>query len=225
MTPARHRLAPSGLVRLPPLKPGMRVGLYGGSFNPAHAGHRHVSLMALKRLRLDRIWWMVTPGNPLKDTSELADTQERVARAREVAAHPRIDVTCFEEAIGARYTVDTLRFITRRFPHVDFVWIMGADSLSSFHRWRGWRAIADLVPMAVVDRPGHTLKAVRSRAATALAPYRVGEEDGPSLAGLKTPAWLFLHGPRSSLSSSALRRQMNAAPGDGAAPTPRRSTT
>jgi nicotinate-nucleotide adenylyltransferase len=209
-SPSRHRLAPSGLVRLPPLKPGMRIGLFGGSFNPAHAGHRHVSLMALKRLRLDRIWWMVTPGNPLKDRSELASTAERVARARQVAAHPRIDVTSFEEAIGARYTVDTLRFLTRRFPDVHFVWIMGADSLSSFHRWRGWRTIAELVPIAVVDRPGFTLKAARSPAATALAAHRIGEEDGTSLAGLDAPAWLFLHGPRSTLSSSALRRQTAA---------------
>jgi len=205
--PSRHRLAPTGLVRLPPLAPGMRVGLYGGSFNPAHAGHRHVSVTALRRLDLDRLWWIVTPGNPLKDRGELAATAERVAGARRIAAHPRIDITCFEEAIGARYTVDSLRFLARRFPDVHFVWIMGADSLWTFHRWRGWRTIAALMPIVVIDRPGYTLKAVRSRAATALAAYRVPEEEGPSLAGSHAPAWLFLHGPRSSLSSSALRRQ------------------
>jgi nicotinate-nucleotide adenylyltransferase len=206
--PSRYRIAPSGLVRLPPLAPGMRVGLYGGSFNPPHAGHRHVSVMALKRLGLDRVWWIVTPGNPLKNPGELAPIEERMAKARRVAAHPRIDVTSFEEAIGARYTVDTLAYLKRRYPDVRFVWIMGADNLSSFHRWRGWQTIASLMPIAVVDRPGHTLRAIRSRAATALAPFRVGEEDGPSLPGLGAPAWLFLHGPRSSLSSSALRLQM-----------------
>jgi nicotinate-nucleotide adenylyltransferase len=184
----------------------MRIGLYGGSFNPAHAGHRHVSLLALKRLRLDRIWWLVTPGNPLKDHGELADTAERVAQAQRVAAHPRIDVTSFEEIIDARYTVDTLLFLARRCPGVDFVWIMGADNLASFHRWRGWRTIAALMPIAVVDRPGFTLKATRSRAAISLAPYRVPAAAAADLAAMAPPVWVFLYGPRSSLSSTQLRR-------------------
>jgi nicotinate-nucleotide adenylyltransferase len=193
----------------------MRIGLYGGSFNPAHAGHRHVSLLALKRLRLDRIWWIVTPGNPLKDPGELAATHERVARARHLAAHPRIDVTSFEETIGARYTVDTLSFLARRCPGVDFVWIMGADNLVSFHRWRGWQTIASLMPMAVVDRPGFTLKATRSRSAIRLAPYRIDEDAAAALPGMAPPAWLFLHGPRSALSSSALRRGCRTSPLNG----------
>jgi nicotinate-nucleotide adenylyltransferase len=187
----------------------MRIGLYGGSFNPAHAGHRHVSLLALNELGLDRVWWLVTPGNPLKDQGELAPTVERVAQARRVAAHSRIDVTAFEEKIGARYTIDTLAFLKRRFPGVRFVWIMGADNLSSFHRWRGWRTIAQLMPIAVIDRPGWTLKATRSRAAAALGSYRVGEDARTALANLPPPAWLFLHGPRSFLSSSELRRAAN----------------
>ena len=185
----------------------MRIGLYGGSFNPAHAGHRHVSLLALKRLGLDRVWWLVTPGNPLKDHGDLVSTEERVARARQVASHPRIDVTAFEEGIGARYTIDTLEFLKRRFPAVRFVWIMGADNLAGFHRWRGWRAIAEAMPMAVIDRPGWTLTSTRSRAASVLAPYRIGEAQGRALANLDPPAWLFLHGPRSFLSSSELRRR------------------
>jgi nicotinate-nucleotide adenylyltransferase len=186
----------------------MRIGLYGGSFNPAHAGHRHVSLLALKHLGLDRVWWIVTPGNPLKDHGELAATADRVAEAQRIAAHPRIDVTSFEEGIGARYTVDTLAFLRRRHPGVRFVWIMGADNLGSFHRWRGWRTIASLMPIVVIDRPGWTLKATHSRAASVLASYRIGEEAGTALPGLPPPAWLFLHGPRSSLSSSELRRRM-----------------
>ncbi|WP_442932161.1 nicotinate-nucleotide adenylyltransferase [Microvirga sp. CF3016] len=184
----------------------MRIGLYGGSFNPAHAGHRHVSLMALKRLGLDRVWWVVTPGNPLKDTGELATTAMRVEEARQVSDHPRIDVTAFEEEIGARYTVDTLAYLKRRYPGVRFVWIMGADNLASFHRWRGWRRIARMMPMAVIDRPGWTLKAVHSRSAKALAESRIDENEAEALPGFEPPAWVFLHGPRSHLSSTKLRQ-------------------
>ncbi len=163
---------PSGLVRLPPAAPGMRIGLYGGSFNPAHAGHRHVSLMALKRLGLDRIWWIVTPGNPLKDAGQLASTAMRMAEAKDMADDPRIEVTAFEEDIAARYTVDTLAFLQRRYPGVRFVWIMGAT---------------------------------RSLSATALGAYRVDEDRASALAGMRPPAWIFLHGPRSYLSSTMLR--------------------
>jgi len=206
---------PSGLVRLPPAEPGMRIGLYGGSFNPAHDGHRHVSLMALKRLRLDRLWWIVTPGNPLKDAGELAATELRVAQARAVADDPRIDVTAFEEEIGARYTVDTLAYLRRRFPGVRFVWIMGADNLAGFDRWRGWRRIAHMMPIAIIDRPGWTLKAMRSRGATALSRARIHEGRAPALADLRPPAWVFLHGPRSHLSSTMLRQMRRTSPSGG----------
>lgn len=195
------------MVRLPPHAPGLRVGLYGGSFNPPHAGHRHVSLMALRRLQLDRIWWIVTPGNPLKDRAGLPPASARAAVARTVAADPRIAVTGFEEEIGARFTIDTLAYLRERCPGVRFVWIMGADNLAGFHRWRGWRAIARSMPIAVVDRPGWTLRATRSRAAAALARYRWDEADAPRLADAAPPAWLFLHGPRSFLSSTQLRSQ------------------
>jgi nicotinate-nucleotide adenylyltransferase len=194
------------LTRLPPHAPGLRVGLYGGSFNPPHAGHRHVSLLALKRLNLDRVWWLVTPGNPLKERDGLPATAERVAAARHLTAHPRIAVTGFEEAIGTRYTIDTLGRVVVRCPGARFVWIMGADNLAGFHRWRGWRAIARLMPIAVVDRPGFTLRAPHARAAGWLARYRVDEAEAPRLADRQPPAWLFLHGPRSTLSSTLLRR-------------------
>jgi nicotinate-nucleotide adenylyltransferase len=193
----------------------MRIGLYGGSFNPAHAGHLHVSLMALKRLGLDRIWWIVTPGNPLKDLDELASTAQRVAEARDLASDPRIDVTTFEADIGARYTVDTLAYLKRRYPNVRFVWIMGADNLADFHRWRGWRTIARMMPIAVIDRPGWTLKATRSRAAAALSSGRLGETEALALPGIEPPAWVFLHGPRSYLSSTALRRMRRTSPSEG----------
>ena len=186
---------------------GLRVGLYGGSFNPPHAGHRHVSLLALKRLQLDRLWWIVTPGNPLKTHDGLASTPERVAAARAIARHPRIDVTSFEAEIGARYTLETLAYLVRRCPTIRFVWIMGADNLAAFDRWRGWREIASLVPLAVIDRPGWTLSATQSRAGRTLARSRLDETDAPLLADLAPPAWVFLHGPRSSLSSTALRQR------------------
>ncbi len=197
------------MVRLPPHAPGMRIGLYGGSFNPPHAGHRHVSLMALSRLRLDRIWWLVTPGNPLKDHGELAATAVRAAQAKRVAAHPRIDVTSFEEIIEARYTVDTLLFLARRCPGVEFVWIMGADNLLTFHDWQGWRDIAAMLPIAVFDRPGATLRTASCRAAQALARFRVDESGSRNLPRNSPPCWALLHGQRSTLSSTALRRAMS----------------
>lgn len=212
---SRFRRQPSGLVRLPQANPGMRIGLYGGSFNPAHAGHRHVSLMGLRRLGLDRVWWLVTPGNPLKDTGELATTAARICEAKRIAGDPRIDVTAFEEAIGARYTVDTLAFLKRRYPRVRFVWIMGADNLAGFHRWRGWREIARMMPIAVIDRPGWTLKAMGSRGATGLASRRIPEAEALALPDLEPPAWVFLHGPRSHLSSTALRRMRRTSPLEG----------
>ena len=196
MKPAssRFRIRPSGLTRLPRAAAGLRIGLYGGSFNPAHAGHRHVSLMALRRLGLDRVWWIVTPGNPLKDTGELATTAMRVEEAKQVSDDPRIDVTAFEEEIGARYTVDTLSYLKRRYPGVHFVWIMGADNLASFHRWRGWR---------------------RSKTAAALSASRIGENEALALPGRKPPAWVFLHGPRSHLSSTKLRQMRRTSPAGG----------
>jgi nicotinate-nucleotide adenylyltransferase len=189
----------------------MRIGLFGGSFNPPHAGHRLVTLIALRRLRLDRIWWIVTPGNPLKDARGLAPLAERMAAARRLMPEPMVEITGFEAAIGTRYTLDTLEYLRRRCPGVRFVWIMGADNLRQFHRWQGWRRIAALMPIAVIDRPGATLKATASPAAHALARWRVSERDLlpiPRLSkALSEPRWALIHGPRSSLSSSLLRRK------------------
>jgi nicotinate-nucleotide adenylyltransferase len=183
----------------------MRIGLLGGSFNPAHQGHLLASETALRRLGLDRVWWIVTPGNPLKDNAGLPPLAERIAAARAVAQDPRIDVTGFEAAIGTRFTYDTLAYLGRRCPGVNFVWLMGADNLASFHRWQRWRLIAGLMPIAVIDRPGSTLKASRSAAAVALARRRLDESDAVLLPGAATPAWTFIHGRRSPLSSTALR--------------------
>lgn len=183
----------------------MRIGLYGGSFDPAHEGHLHVSTTALRRLRLDRVWWLVSPGNPLKDRSRLAPLADRCAQAARIAAHPRIAVTGFEAALGVRFTVQTLRYLVRRRPGVRFVWIMGADSLATFHRWRGAADIARLMPIAVIDRPGSTLTPVSAKAARRLSGARIPEAAAITLAGRRPPAWVFLHGPRSKLSSTAIR--------------------
>jgi nicotinate-nucleotide adenylyltransferase len=197
--------APPPIPRLPPHATGMRIGLFGGTFNPPHEGHRLVSLIALRRLGLDRIWWLVTPGNPLKENAGLPPLGLRMEACRRLARHPRIVVSGLEAEIGTRYTYDTIAFLRQRCAGVDFVWIMGADNLASFHRWQRWRDIANLVPIAVIDRPGSTLKASHSRAAIALSQYRFDESDGPMLAQAAPPAFMFLHGPRSDLSSTALR--------------------
>jgi nicotinate-nucleotide adenylyltransferase len=204
----------AGLARLPRHGRGMRIGLLGGTFNPPHAGHRLISLTALARLGLDRVWWLVTPGNPLKDTNGLPPLAERVAASRAAAAHPRIDVTDVEAAIGTRFTHDTIAALKRMAPGVEFVWLMGADNLAGFHRWQRWRRIAGLVPIAVIDRPGSTHRALRSRAGVALAPYRRRARMGRALAGASRPAWLFLHGKRSGLSSTALREKGRMASGE-----------
>jgi nicotinate-nucleotide adenylyltransferase len=194
------------IARLPPFAKGQTIGLLGGTFDPPHDGHRLASMQALRRLRLDRLWWLVTPGNPLKSTAGLAEVDARVAAARRLALDPRIAVTGFEAEIGSRSTYQTLAWLRRRAPGVHFVWIMGADNLGQFHRWRRWRGIADLAPIAVIDRPGSTLRALSGPAGAALSRWRRPEAFAARFARLAPPAFLFLHGRRSGLSSTALRR-------------------
>ncbi|MCA0422367.1 MAG: nicotinate-nucleotide adenylyltransferase [Proteobacteria bacterium] len=201
----------NGPVRLPFHAPGMRIGLFGGSFNPPHDGHRLVAKTALSALRLDRLWWIVTPGNPLKNNTALPSQNERMALCRALMPDPRIEVTGFEASIGTRYTYDTLRYLEQRCPGVDFVWIMGADSLAGFHRWQKWRDIARMIPIAIIDRPGSTLRAAASKAAQVFGSARIDETDAALLPGLKPPAWVFLYGPRSSLSSTELRARPKVA--------------
>ncbi len=196
-------------VRLPPFGPGQSIGLLGGSFNPPHEGHRLVSELALRRLGLDHVWWLATPGNPLKSHAELGELRTRLEASRVLARNPRVFVSGLEAEIGSRFTYDTLRWLKRRAPTARFVWIMGADNLVQFHRWRHWREIAALVPIVVIDRPGSTLRAASSRAALALARWRRPERDARRFASLQAPALLFLHGPRSEMSSTALRKAMH----------------
>ncbi len=185
---------------------GQRVGLMGGTFNPPHAGHAVCAVTALRRLRLDQLWWMVTPGNPLKSGEGLPSLEQRMAASRRLATDPRIKVTGFEAALGSSYTYQTLRYVTRRLPGVHFVWVMGADNLAGFHRWQHWQGIARLVPIAVVDRPGWRLPALASPAAASLARYRVAESLAARLPVMQPPAWTFLSTRLSDASSTVLRR-------------------
>ena len=184
---------------------GMRIGLLGGSFNPPHIAHRAISLFAIKRLKLDRVWWLVTPGNPLKDNGALHELDERAQAARQMASDPRIDVSCLESVIGTRYTVDTINYLRRRVSGLRFVWIMGADNLAQFHRWQNWQRIAAQMPIAVIDRPPQSLRALAAPAARALARYRVPENEAGRLANFRAPAWVFLTGLKMNLSSTGLR--------------------
>lgn len=192
-------------IALPPYARGMRIGLFGGTFDPPHAAHRAACLLAMRRIGLHRVWWLVTPGNPLKDTSGLAPLSERMAAALALARHPDIDVTDFEAKLGSHYTYETISYLVRRCRGVHFVWIMGADNLRSFHRWQRWRDIAALVPIAIVDRLGPSLYATASAAAQTFALARLPESAARTLPERKPPAWIYLHGLKSPLSSTALR--------------------
>ncbi len=191
---------------------GLAIGLFGGTFDPPHAAHRAACLLAMRRLALDRVWWLVTPGNPLKDTRGLAPLAARIHAAKALARHPRIDVTGVEAQMKTRYTHDTIRTLHARAPGVRFVWIMGADNLRSFHRWQKWRAIADLIPIVVVDRLGPSLYAAAGPAGQALARARIPESAARTLPRRKAPAWVFLHGLKSPLSSTALRASRRTLP-------------
>lgn len=190
---------------LPPFARGMRIGLFGGSFNPPHAGHALVCAIALRRLGLHSIWVMVSPGNPLKSREGLPSLAERVAETRKILRDSRIKVTGFEQEIGAVYSYQTVDFLRRACPGVHFVWVMGADNLAGFVRWRRWRDIARKVPILVIDRPGATHRAERGIAANWFSRARLPEFQAKTLVLRRPPALIVLHGPRSTLSSTQLR--------------------
>jgi nicotinate-nucleotide adenylyltransferase len=199
--------SPAPVVHLPPFWPGMRIGLFGGSFDPAHDGHLRVSLEALKRLHLDQVWWLVSPQNPLKGNAPSNDLARRIAAAEAVARHPRIRVTGIEAELGTTYSAKTLARLLPRLPGVHPVWMMGADNLASFHRWRDWQRIAATLPIAVFNRPGDTQRALSAPAAKALARFRLAAADAPLLAATPPPAWIFLPSPHIDISSTALRHR------------------
>ncbi len=196
-------MLPSSL--LPAFSTGQRIGLFGGSFNPAHEGHRAACLEAMRSAHLDCIWWIVSPQNPLKDPNETEDFAERLELARAVACHPRMLVTDLESRLATSFTADTLLRLRPLLGGACFVWIMGADSFSGLHRWNRWREIPECLPLLVLDRPGSTLRALSSPAARALARWQIDERDAAKIACLRPPAWTFLSMPRRPESSSAIR--------------------
>ncbi len=192
-------------VSLPYAARGQRIGLLGGSFNPPHAAHRLISEIAMRRLGLDRVWWLVTPGNPLKDHATLLPLADRVILARGLLKDPRIIVTDFEMNLGSSFTAATLAHLRLRHPDVQFIWLMGADGLANFHRWRNWRDILATMPMAVIDRPGWRLPGLSSKAARAFARARLPESRARVLGRTRPPAWTLLSGPLMPISSTEIR--------------------
>jgi nicotinate (nicotinamide) nucleotide adenylyltransferase/ribosome silencing factor RsfS/YbeB/iojap len=192
---------------LPPSARHRRIGLLGGSFNPAHEGHLHLSRLALKRLDLDEVWWLVSPQNPLKPISGMAAFEDRLKQARSVAeADPRIHATDIESRLGASYyTVDALRALRSRFPRFRFVWLMGADNLAQFPHWQRWDEIFRTVPIAVFDRPSYSLKALSGIAAQRFAARRVAENAARRLAEMPVPTWVFFHTRLNARSATQIR--------------------
>ena len=195
-----------------PLRTGTRraIGLLGGSFNPAHEGHRHISVTAMKRLGLDEIWWLVSPQNPLKPVRGMAPFAQRLAGARAAARHFRIKVTDIESRLASTYTAETLTRLARRLPRLKFVWLMGADNLAQIDRWKDWPYIFRLVLIAVFARPTYSLRALAGKAARRFARFRLAEAAARSLVRNEAPRWVFLTGPQSPLSATAIRAAKRA---------------
>jgi nicotinate-nucleotide adenylyltransferase len=200
---SRTRLAAALDGRLP--GPGQRVGLLGGSFNPAHRGHLEISRAALERLGLDRVWWLVSPQNPLKSVLDMAPFDQRLTGARDLAKDPRIQAAALEDALGTVYTADTVTALARRFPRCRFVWLMGADNLVQISQWKDWETIFRTLPVAVFDRPSYSLKALTATAARRFAGQRLPEEEANGLAERTPPAWVFIHQRLNSQSSTRIR--------------------
>jgi len=213
MSPRFSHLGPAGLGAalgegLPP--PGARIGLLGGSFNPAHEGHREISREALTRLGLDRVWWLVSPQNPLKPSAGMAPLDARIAGARRAADDRRILVTGLEAKLGSTYTADTLATLVRLLPRVRFVWLMGADNLIQVHSWRNWPQIFNTLPVAVFDRPFYSLGALSGKAARTFARYRLKESSARRLAEARPPAWAFIRCRLNPQSATEIRARKPA---------------
>ncbi len=189
----------------------MRIGLLGGSFNPAHDGHRHIARLALLRLQLDQVWLLVSPGNPLKPAKGMATLAARLASAQRIADGRRIVATGIEAALGTRYTADTLDKLRRRFPRVRFVWLMGADNLEQLPRWKRWRRIAHANAFAVLPRPTYNHRALAGQAARRLRASRRAAHVAPALAALAAPCWVFLPAAQHTASATAIRAALGPA--------------
>ena len=183
------------------------IGLLGGSFNPAHDGHLMISLIALKRLQLDEVWWLVSPQNPLKPAAGMAPFSERLANARTVATHRRIIVSDIERRLGTYYTRDTLKRLCASRRGQNLVWLMGADNLVQFPKWEGWKEIFNTVPIAIFDRPTYSSRALAGIVATRFADRRIPERDASGLVRRKAPSWVFLHSRLNPVSATEIRAQ------------------
>jgi nicotinate-nucleotide adenylyltransferase len=191
-----------------PIKtPGARIGLLGGSFNPAHDGHRHISLIALRRLGLDQVWWLVSPQNPLKSSDEMAPFEDRLAQAGNMADHPKLHVSDIEQKLGTTYSVDTIAELQSRNPDVNFVWLMGGDNLAMFHKWHRWQDIMTGLPVCVMARPGYLREASTSPAARRFASSKISDLDAKFLPSLEAPAWALLQERLHPQSATQIRRQ------------------
>ncbi|MGD1869034.1 MAG: nicotinate-nucleotide adenylyltransferase [Neomegalonema sp.] len=190
----------------PPAAPGLRIGLLGGSFDPPHGGHVHITHTALRTLQLDRVWWLVTPGNPVKPHGP-ADLKRRMAACHEMIQHPRVVITDIESRLGSRFTADTLGALKNLYPHVRFVWLMGADNLVGFALWERWDWIMETVPVGVLARPNAQVNAGLSPAAQRYAQFRAPPQAAALLPFLDPPAWTLVTGPMSPLSSTAIREK------------------
>jgi nicotinate-nucleotide adenylyltransferase len=190
----------------------MRIGLLGGSFNPAHEGHRHIIELARRRLRLDQVWLLVSPGNPLKPQCGMAPLHQRLASARAIADGRRVVASAIEAVFGTRYTIETLRRLLRRFPRARFVWLMGADILEQLPRWRRWQEIARRIPFAVLPRPGYNHRALAGQAARRLAHARRPARSAGVLSEVAAPAWTFLCVPQHAASASVIRASKGVEP-------------
>lgn len=188
--------------------PGQRVGLLGGSFDPAHEGHAHITREALKRFGLDQVWWLVSPGNPLKERGP-ASLEKRLSAARKTMVHPKVKISDIEDKLGTRFTAETLEHMISLYPTTHFVWLMGADNLATFHHWDRWRSIMETVPLGVLARPRQRLSATMSTAAEIYGRFRVPAASSRRLALLKPPAWCFVNVPMVALSSTKIRAQGN----------------
>ncbi len=200
-------LSPHWHPRPPSLFMRRRVGLLGGSFNPAHLGHRHIAELALSRLGLDEVWWLVSPQNPLKQSSDMAALAKRFASAVEFAQHPAMRVTNLETTLGTRYTAQTLARLRNIYPRLSFVWIMGADNLVQIPAWKGWSRIFHAVPVAVFARAPYSPRALSGAAAGRFAGSRLPQRAARSLAGKAPPAWVFVHARLHAASATAIRAQ------------------
>ncbi len=192
-----------------PVAPGLRIGLLGGSFNPPHEGHIHVSEMALKKLGLDYVWWLVSPQNPLKPSQDTAPLDKRIALATRLVHARRVIVTDIERLLGTRFTIDTLAALVRRFPEVHFVWLMGSDNLVDFHRWKDWPGIVELMPVAVVMRPGSMLAPLQARAMQRF--WRARRKSRRGIGYIPPPALVIIGGPLNAQSSTAIRSDRDQA--------------